>query len=149
MRTNADEVEKEWMDLKQEIIKRAEMEEIQMGSAPGIEKGGVKHDENKVRYDLIPHDAMHEIARVLTFGAERYGDRNWEKGIKYGRLYAASQRHLTSFWRGNKINHEDFGLHHLAHAATCILMLLSHDLNGMQHMDDRPIRGEHSEDQTD
>uniref|UniRef100_UPI001E4FF338 dATP/dGTP diphosphohydrolase domain-containing protein n=1 Tax=Acetomicrobium sp. S15 = DSM 107314 TaxID=2529858 RepID=UPI001E4FF338 len=38
-----------------------------------------------LRYDLIPSDALRELAKVYTVGAEKYGERNWEKGMSWGR----------------------------------------------------------------
>ena len=40
---------------------------------------GVKYDKKKVRMDLVPYDAVNEIAKVLTFGAEKCSERNLEK----------------------------------------------------------------------
>ena len=41
---------------------------------------GVKHDSGKLRMDLVPPEAIKAMADVLTSGAAKYGDRNWEKG---------------------------------------------------------------------
>ena len=32
---------------------------------------GIKHDAEKPRMDLLPFEALEEVAKVLTFGAER------------------------------------------------------------------------------
>ncbi len=50
------------------------------------------------------------------------GDRNWEKGMDWHKLYAPIQRHLWKWWQGEELD-EESGLHHLAHAACDILML--------------------------
>jgi hypothetical protein len=100
---------------------------------------GVKHDDGKIRYDLLPFDALHEVAKVYTEGAKKYDDRNWELGLDYGKVIAAALRHLTAFARGDSINKEDFGLHHLAHASWCCLALLAFELRGDKYkkFDDR------------
>lgn len=87
------------------------------------ETGGVKHDTDKLRYDLVPPKALEKIVAVFTYGAGKYGDRNWEKGIAISRLYAAAQRHLNDFWAGQDLDEESV-LEHLAHAATDILMMI-------------------------
>lgn len=51
---------------------------------------GVKNDTGKVRMDLLPVDALTEVAEVLTQGATQYGARNWAKVIMFSRLYAAA-----------------------------------------------------------
>jgi hypothetical protein len=102
------------------------------------ENDAVKLDDGKPRHDLLPPVAIDRVAEVLTRGAEKYGERNWEKGLKWGRLYAALHRHLTAFWSGEEFDPET-GLHHMAHASCCSLMLLDHAVNPlMQHLDDRP-----------
>lgn len=109
---------------------------------------GTKHDLGKLRLDLLPADALTEISRVLTFGAQKYDARNWEKGIHYGRVYGALLRHLFKFWRGEEYDDET-GISHLAHAGCCILFLLSFQLRAMHEYDDRsegetrPRKGEY------
>jgi hypothetical protein len=82
---------------------------------------GVKYDGHKPRYDLIPPEILEALAKVLTYGAQLYGDRNWENGIEYRRLFAACQRHLWADWAGQELDRES-GLPHLWHAATNIAM---------------------------
>ena len=87
-----------------------------------------KHDQGKLRYDLIPTDSLKELVRVFTYGVEKYDDRNWEKGIEWGRIYGAIQRHLNAFWSGEEINNEDADLSHLAQAAWGCLVLEAYRL---------------------
>jgi hypothetical protein len=84
--------------------------------ADDILKEGAKFDEKKARYDLIPAEPLHQLAKVYTFGASKYADNNWRKGIKWGRVFAALCRHSWAFWRGEEIDPES-GLPHMAHAA--------------------------------
>jgi hypothetical protein len=105
---------------------------------------GIKHDTNKPRWDLFPWDAGEEVVKVLNFGATKYEDRNWEKGIKYGRVFGATVRHLWS-WFHSRLKGEDgtdpeTGLSHLAHAGCCVLFLLAYELRGKEEWDDRPLQ---------
>lgn len=75
----------------------------------------VKHDEGKLRWDLLPIRPIEELVEVYTFGSKKYGDRNWENGISSDRLYAAVMRHIAAWRKGERIN-EESDLHHLAHA---------------------------------
>ncbi len=77
---------------------------------------GRKDDQGKLRYDLIPFDSLEELAKIYTFGSDKYGDRNWEKGIKFSRIIAAIFRHVTQ-WVLYETNDPETGFHHLAHAA--------------------------------
>jgi len=40
-----------------------------------------KDDAGKPRLDLLPLELVLAIARVLTFGATKCGDRDWERVI--------------------------------------------------------------------
>lgn len=77
---------------------------------------GVKYDTGKPRYDLIPAEPLEALAQVYTMGASKYADRNWEKGLKWSRVFAAIMRHLWAFWRGEETDKES-GLPHVIHAA--------------------------------
>ena len=88
-----------------------------------ISAGATKDDGGKIRFDLIPPEIEEELARVVTYGANKYGARNCEKGFGYGRLYAAARRHLNAFWSGEDRDKES-GLPHLSHALWNIGMLI-------------------------
>lgn len=98
---------------------------------------GTKFDDGKVRLDLLPTDALKEIARVLMHGSDKYGDYNWLKGLSYSRVYASLLRHITSWWEGEDKDYES-GLSTLAHVGCCCLFLLTYQLRGMTDLDDRP-----------
>ena len=95
----------------------------------------IKNDQNKLRMDLLPPDALEEIARVFTYGAKQYGENNWSNGFEWHRIYGATLRHLNAFWKGN--NFDEVGNLHLACAGCNILMLISHYLRQVG-IDDRP-----------
>jgi hypothetical protein len=101
-----------------------------------IEPEGLKYDQGKLRYDLIPPDALEEIAKVYTLGAEKYGDRNWEKGLRWGRIFGAVFRHFIAWAKGEDAD-EETGLHPLAHAAWGCLTLLAYAKRNIGE-DDRP-----------
>ena len=81
-----------------------------------VNKVAVKFDGQKLRYDLIPVMPLEELAKVYTFGAIKYGDRNWEKGFTWCRCLAAAMRHLFEFCKGEDID-SDSGCHHLSAVA--------------------------------
>lgn len=74
----------------------------------------IKHDSGKLRYDLIPPEILEALATLYTFGADRYGDNNWQ-GVEEHRYYAALERHIQAHRKGEKID-PDSGLLHAAHA---------------------------------
>ncbi len=97
---------------------------------------GRKDDGDKARYDLIPPELLEATAAVLTFGAQKYGERNWEKGMKWGRPFAALMRHMWAWWRGEAKDPET-GMSHLWHAACCIAFLVAFEERKIGG-DDRP-----------
>jgi hypothetical protein len=98
---------------------------------------GRKDDTDKIRMELLPPEALVGTAQVLTFGAKKYADRNWEQGIKYSRVYGALLRHLNAYWGGEDTDPET-GLSHLHHAGCCIAFLQTYTERGMVSFDDRP-----------
>ena len=97
---------------------------------------GVKFDSGKPRFDLIPPGPLRQIAEIYSYGAEKYEDRNWEKGMQWSRVYGATQRHLNAFWGGQN-NDEESALSHLAHAAFGMLALMEY-IRTHPKLDDRP-----------
>ena len=100
-----------------------------------MEIKGIKYDLEKPRIDLLPYDALMEVAKVFTKGAEKYRAHNWEKGLEHHRLFNSAMRHLYAYWSGED-NDPEFGISHLAHCGCNILMLLSLSLRG-HGIDDR------------
>jgi hypothetical protein len=99
----------------------------------------VKDDSapDKVRFDLIPAGPLFELARVYTIGAKKYADRNWEKGLAWGRIFAAMMRHSWKWWRGETHDPVD-GQHHLSSVAWCAFALMEYEQTHPE-LDDRPV----------
>ena len=86
--------------------------------------GGQKHDAEKPRMDLLPFEALEEVAKVLTLGARKYSDNGWQNVENAeSRYLAALLRHLAARERGEKFDAES-GLLHAAHMATNALFIL-------------------------
>lgn len=97
--------------------------------------GGIKHDQEKPRVDLLDADALEGLAKVLTFGANKYSAHNWRGGISYSRLIGAALRHLFAIMRGENTDPES-GLPHVDHLGCC-WMFLSNMMKTRKDMDDR------------
>lgn len=87
-----------------------------------------KDDKGKLRFDLLPPYPMSEVALNATIGAGKYGDRNWEGGMAWGRILGAIHRHINQWERGQDRDKE--GFHHLAAAAYNLLMLIEFQRTG-------------------
>ena len=97
---------------------------------------GVKFDSGKLRMDLLPPEIDSAIARILTDGADKYGERNWEQGMAWSRPYAALRRHLIAWWSGEDADPES-GHSHLWHVLTNAAFLVAYEQRGIGR-DDRP-----------
>lgn len=100
---------------------------------------GRKFDGGKTRYELLPPELLEGVARVLTFGAKKYADRNWESGIAYSRAYGALQRHLWAWWHGEDLDDET-GMSHLWHAGCELAFLIAFEARQRTDLDDRAIK---------
>lgn len=85
---------------------------------------GVKFDTEKLRWSLLPLEAVEEIVKVLEYGANKYAPDNWMKvpGAEE-RYWDAAMRHLIA-WKKDARLDDETQLSHLAHAACCLLFML-------------------------
>ena len=109
-----------------------ETEEVRVVNlATGGEKG-----RKPQRFELIPPAGIMLAAEVFGRGAEKYADRNWERGVDWSLMFGAMMRHMWAWWGGETCDPET-GLNHLGHAAFHVLGLIQ--LSGTHpELDDRP-----------
>lgn len=88
--------------------------------------------EGKPRPDLMSPFAMERVGYVFARGAEKYEERNWEKGMPLSRYLASAERHLMQFKQGD--TDED----HLAQAVWNLCAILHHQEVGPPGLDDLP-----------
>ena len=101
------------------------------------ETGDTKRlDDGKPRYDLIPTDALLALAELYRAGAEKYEERGWEKGMRWGRCFASMLRHAYRWWKGEQID-PDTGAHHMIAVAWNAIALFHYDTQALGE-DDRP-----------
>jgi hypothetical protein len=116
------------------VTKKFRIPTPQVQAQPQVAEG-VKNDQDKLPWYLLPSDAVDDVLEVLQYGATKYGDRNWERGMSWSRPFSALMRHMWSWWRGETYDQES-GKPHLAHAACCVLFLLAYERRGVG-VDDR------------
>lgn len=76
-----------------------------------LAQSGTRNDRRKPRVDLIPPEVLIELAKLCEYGARKYSENNWRRGMNYSRMYGSMQRHALKFWSGEAIDEE--GFHHL------------------------------------
>lgn len=85
---------------------------------------GSKHDSGKPLMGAVPPNALLAVARVLTFGAEKYGRDNWRQVESAETRYLdAALRHINALQRGEAVDPES-GESHLAHAVCSLMFML-------------------------
>jgi hypothetical protein len=86
---------------------------------------GLKLDQGKREWHLLPWEAAEQVVDVLMFGAKKYAPDNWRHVENAQTRYLnAAIRHLLA-WKRGEAHDPESGLHHLAHAACCVLFLLA------------------------
>jgi hypothetical protein len=118
------------------MLRPKTIEEIARTKLRILQNKALKYDSEKPRLELLPARPLIEIAKVLTQGAQKYADYDWEKGVEWGRTYGSIQRHLLSWHAGEDLDPES-NLSHLAHAA-CQLLFLIEFLETHRELDNRP-----------
>ena len=98
-------------------------------------ESGLKYDDGKLPFHLMPWDSLEEVVKVMDYGAKKYSENNWRKGFAWSRVLSACFRHLSS-WILGEDNDKETGLSHLAHAICCLLFLLWYQKHGVG-VDDR------------
>ena len=89
----------------------------------------VKLDQDKLRYDLMPFDALDAVAEVLTYGIKKYPkpEENWRVNSTLEdipRYKAARLRHISLAAQGQVFD-EESGLPHEWHIATNSLFIIA------------------------
>ena len=85
-------------------------------------QAGLKFDQDKPKWSLVPKGVMNSVVRVLTFGARKYAPDNWKK-VHPERYYDALWRHVEAYRNGESHDPET-GEHHLAHGICCLMFML-------------------------
>lgn len=96
-----------------------------------------RYNKGKLRYELLPENALKDIVEVYTKGAEKYsiyddkgnliedGANNWRKGLPWMSTLGSVERHIRAYKQCEDID-EDLGTKHLANAAWGLLTLLEY-----------------------
>lgn len=99
---------------------------------------GKKYDNNKPSIGLIDPDFLTGLAKVLDFGAEKYGLNNWRNGIHVSRIISACYRHLGEINKRHDVDSESNlpAVYHLASE----VMFLAWMLENKKEYDDRYVK---------
>lgn len=96
---------------------------------------GNKDTTGKVRMDLFPPKTFADVCAGFTYGAEKYSDWNWLKGVPISKYEAAAKRHMEADKAGEILDPET-GVPNLALAICCLTIM--NELRLRPDCDDRP-----------
>lgn len=95
------------MKKEKELVEQVIMENQEKQEKKGKDmtavtgKGnGLRFNKGKLRYDLVEPRAHRDMVKVLTYGANKYFDRNWENGLSWTSVIASLKRHLAAIEEG-------------------------------------------------
>jgi hypothetical protein len=97
---------------------------------------GTRLNAGKLRWSLMSKKALEPMIEVLMFGAEKYDDHNWKKGLPITEIIDSLQRHIVSFQEEGHDKDAESGLDHVGHIL-CNAMFLSYMYQFRKDMDDR------------
>lgn len=90
----------------------------------------MRHNNGKIRYELIPTHLLESTARVFEYGATKYEPNNWAKPQPYTQVIGCLKRHLAAIERGEDIDQES-NQRHIGHII-CNALMLEHYMNLVQ-----------------
>ena len=114
------------------------------GSAPVADGGGLRFNTGKVRYELLPPEALDALAQHYTQsggpigGPAKNPDRHWERGMAVLICFGAMMRHAWKWFRGEDHDPET-GSHHMIAVAWNAFAIFTYSVRNIG-TDDRPSK---------
>ncbi len=92
----------------------------------------------------IPLEAVAAAAASLEYGAKKYADRNWEKGLPWQQMIDSLKRHIEDFERGHDYDNGEDGsdLHQVCMIMASAMMLSASVIRGIGTDDRLPAVAE-------
>lgn len=95
-----------------------------------------RYNQSKLRPSLFPVVCYVHIIEILEFGAKKYSDDNWKKGLSFKSCLDSLERHLIKFKLGENCD-EESGLLHVGHIIINAMFIMYFILTGRTDLDDR------------
>ncbi len=88
----------------------------------------------------VPLEAVAAAAASLEYGAQKYSDRNWEKGLPWQQMIDSLKRHIEDFERGHDYDDGEDGsdLHQVCMIMASAMMLSASVIRGIGKDDRLP-----------
>ena len=110
------------------------MDKLNNNMNPLTDKG-LRFNDSKPKWSLVPQTALIPMVRVLEFGAAKYAPYNWMKGLSVTEICESLKRHLDAFMEGEDTDPES-GISHIGHIQ-CNALFISYMMKKRPDLDDR------------
>ena len=100
------------------------------------EDQGLRFNEGKPQWRLLPQSSLVPMIRVLEFGAKKYSPDNWKKGLSTVACMESMKRHWDKLMEGEALD-EESGIHHIGHIM-CNAMFISWLMENKPEFNDLP-----------
>jgi hypothetical protein len=94
-----------------------------------------RFNSGKLRWGLVDFDSIEEMVKVLEFGAKKYDEHNWKKGLPTVEICESMMRHIFAYLRGENEDTES-GISHIGHIL-CNAMFLNYMQKNKPEFDNR------------
>lgn len=94
-----------------------------------------RYNAGKLRWSLVDFPSLEDMVKVLEFGANKYSDNNWKKGLKTTEIIESMMRHMVAYLNGENIDPES-NLPHTGHIM-CNAMFLAYMTRFKPEFDNR------------
>jgi len=64
---------------------------------------------------LMPYRVLNYLGDIYLYGCNKYDENNWRKGMSWGKIFAAFNRH-SGQWHGGEMYDQESGMHHIGHS---------------------------------
>jgi hypothetical protein len=100
--------------------------------------GAVREGIGIPYFRQLPLEALAAAAASFEYGAQKYSNRNWEKGLPWQQMIDSLRRHLDDFERGHNLDDgpNGSGLHQVCMIMASAMMLSASVIRGIGE-DDR------------
>lgn len=104
------------------------------------ETGAMREAIGVPYFRQLPLEALAAGAAALEYGAKKYDNRNWEKGLPYQQMIDSLKRHIEDFERGRDYDDAEggSGLPHVALIMSSAMMLTASVIRGIGQDDRLP-----------
>lgn len=100
-----------------------------------LKKEGLRFNQDKPKWSLVPQSALLPMVKVLEFGAKKYAPQNWMKGLSVVEICESMKRHLDAFMEGEDNDKESL-ISHIGHLQ-CNALFLAWMIENRPDLDDR------------